>query len=272
MKNLVIFASHINNPNHISIGKEIINLVNKHVPNNKIYVGVNNSCKEWFDEIKYLPHEETPNNLLVKSDASAYQTALRLFDRLSKEEDYDNVFFLHSQGTKSGRHDVRKNHLNTLLVEYDNAVRILHSEEKNGIYGATFSPVTRYSFTEPNSNDIWYTLDKYYDFPYRPFQYFYIGTMFVMKYKILKNFLNNCKRSFFDSPLSTVHNKDPNKTDLWFFERDFPQIVFRQGYLPTYKFLYNNYCIKNFGKDDSDIGRIIEFKKDLANWQRDNLI
>lgn len=261
MKNLVIFASNIPNKNKLNIGESILDLVSKHIPNNNIYIGVNDSDQSWLDIVSRYNHNITPKELLVRSDASAYQSALRGYVNSNDNIEYDNVFFLHTQGTKSGRHSVREFHLDNLVKNYNEAIEKLYHDEKYGIYGATFSPVTRFNQNIVNDNKgIWYTLDKYYNFPYCPFPYFYIGTMFIIKFKILKEFLNNCNKSFFSEKLTTVHT--PKNTDLWFFERDFPQVIFRQGYLPTYKCLYNNYGLKNFNEE--------EYLKDLIAWKKQN--
>jgi len=84
MKKCIIFASHIPSPDKLFVGVELLNIFVKSFNEYDIYVGINNSCREWHDCIdkysKYLNifSETTPGHLLIDSDASAFQSALRL--------------------------------------------------------------------------------------------------------------------------------------------------------------------------------------------------
>ena len=117
-KYCVILASHIPSVDRLWVGREILDRVVETLVDVDVIVGVNPSecTSEWVNLIKeYTPHHSITNDeLVVNSDASAYQTALNLYKKNNKQ--YEFVWFLHTQGTKSGRHDVRNYHLNNLLV------------------------------------------------------------------------------------------------------------------------------------------------------------
>ena len=86
-KKCIIFASHIPTPNKLYVGKQFLDKFVESFHDYDIYIGINNSCDEWAKMIEdysdklNIFYEITPLNLLINSDASAYQTALRLLKK-----------------------------------------------------------------------------------------------------------------------------------------------------------------------------------------------
>lgn len=52
MKKSIIFASHIPTPDNLSVGVELLNIFLKSFSEYDIYIGINNSCQEWYDCIE----------------------------------------------------------------------------------------------------------------------------------------------------------------------------------------------------------------------------
>jgi hypothetical protein len=259
----VILASHIPSIDKIWIGEDILKKIKEQLVNVDIFVGINESdcTKEWIDVVKKYTnfYEVTPQELTINSDASSYQTALRLYKKHLKN--YDFVWFLHTQGTKSGRHEVRESHLKTLLYEKNYALKLFNEDPMLGAYGHSLTPL-------PNC---W--VDSEWDlylqrfglkFINRPIRCFFVGTMFIIKGSVLNNFIEKCDKSFFDEILHNPHTK--GKGDPWFFERDFIHIVdgFTKHYIKG-KYVINNYSIQLNGLNDDE-----HYSKLLNNWKIKN--
>ena len=84
MKKCIIFASHIPTPDKLFVGVESLNKFVESFSDYDVYIGINNSCQAWYDCLEQyskklnLFQETTPEHLLIDSDASAFQSALRL--------------------------------------------------------------------------------------------------------------------------------------------------------------------------------------------------
>jgi len=223
MKKLVIFASHIPSDDQIYIGEDILQKIKTYLGENvDIFAGVNPSpsLDKWLDILyKYTNNiEVTPSNLIINSDASAYQSALRHYKNHIKN--YDLVWFLHTQGTGSGNHEARERHLDTLLYDVSNAINVF-KDESVGVYGHSLVPLPNYD--TPSEWD--FLLDRFgVTRKNRPIRCFFSGTMWIMRGNILNHFLNNCSDDFFNGLLyNSAGSMDVG--DRWFFERDFIHIV-----------------------------------------------
>lgn len=262
----VILASHIPSVDKIWIGEDILKKIKQYLPTADIYIGINpsNCTEEWVEIIKKYTdnYDITPNHLIINSDASAYQTALNVYKNKGKK-DYDLVWFLHTQGTKSGRHNVRENHLKTLLNDKEIIIDNFNTDNKLGAYGNTITPL-------PNC---W--VDSEYDFYLkrfglefinRPIRCFLVGTMFVIKGSILNNFIFNCNEYFFNEILHNPHTDGLG--DPWFFERDFIHIV--DGF--TNHYIKGKHVINNYGIPLNGLTDLEHFKNLLNTWMIKNNI
>jgi hypothetical protein len=259
----VILASHIPSTDKIWIGEDILKKIKENLPTADIFVGINPSecLNEWVDVVKKYTkyYEITPKELIISSDASSYQSALRVYRDNIKY--YDLVWFLHTQGTKSGRHEVRENHLKTLLYEKDFVIKHFKEEPKLGGYGHSLTPL-------PNcwvDSDWDFYLKRFnLNFINRPIRCFFVGTMFIIKGEILNNFIEKCDKNFFDEILHNPHTN--GEGDPWFFERDFIHIVdgFTNHYIKG-KYVINNYGISLDGLNDEE-----HYNKLLTNWKIKN--
>lgn len=267
----VILASHIPSSDKIWIGEDILKKIKEFLPEADIFVGINpSSCMdEWVNIIKNYTdkYEVTPNELVINSDASAYQSALRLYKKNNKN--YDLVWFLHTQGTKSSRHEVRESHLKTLLNEYDKVIDLFETDKMLGAYGNTITPLPWCwsNYVPGNGTESDFYLKRFgLEFVNDPIRCFLVGTMFVIKGDVLNNFIFKCNDSFFNEVLHNPHTN--GQGDPWFFERDFIHIVdgFTNHYIKG-KNVINNYSINLNGLTDQE-----HFNKLLSNWKIKNNI
>ena len=196
-----------------------------------IYVGINgNPCPEY---ISYLQEQQkifnlkyviVPKELEVHTDVSAYQAALKLVKEDRKE--YGYVWFAHTKGitneSESSQHR-RRVLLNEFISERSKITNLLQASN-----AGTYSLYLAKYAGKKEFDDI---LLQYFKFnkPYF-YTYLYLYTFYVIKGKYLHNFLNNCATTFF------TNNLIKNGADIYMFERDFPQIAWRQGGYPLFKY------------------------------------
>src|ERR1700690_10413 len=122
MKVAVLLAAFPSNDYTVELGTQYIELLQKNFKDADIYVGINESLYQHqliqaLDasglQVKYAL---TPNELVTSSDASAYQTALRLLK--SSRCKYDLCFFMHYKGaTYQDSRYITKLHLQALLED-----------------------------------------------------------------------------------------------------------------------------------------------------------
>jgi hypothetical protein len=259
----VIFASHIPSIDKIWIGEDILKKIKLYLPEADIFVGINpsNCINEWVEVIeKYTKHYEiTPNEFVINSDASSYQSALRIYKNHMKN--YDLVWFLHTQATKSGRHDVRENHLKTLLIEKDEVLQVFKNNEI-GAYGHSLTPLPN---CEIDSEWDFYLKRFNNEFSNRPIRCFFVGTMFIIRGYILNNFINHCdKDEFFNKILHNPHTNGLG--DPWFFERDFIHIV--DAYNDF--ILWPKNVINNYGINTKNMSDFKYYENLLTKWKIKN--
>lgn len=222
MKNCVVFAAFVNDDIGLLRLDNIITILEQYFINDDIFIGIN-PCShqeliiEYFSKSKLsFRYNITPNHLVINSDASAYQTALKLLKNCEKI--YDNIFFFHTK-TVSPEYFI-----NFFSINKEEYINLLHSNELFGAIGEKLLLVSKF----PEKSGLSNILSKYYNFNYGSLEYFYSTTFFMIKGKILHNFINNCNNSFFEELLTTPHEP---KGDRYYFERDFIHIVDKQGYL-----------------------------------------
>lgn len=264
-KYAVIMASHIPSTDKMWVGEDILKKIKTFLPEADIFVGINpsNCVEEWIKIVKKYTtnYEITPGHLTINWDGSAYQTALRMFKN-EGQKNYDLVWFLHTQGTKSGRHDVRESHLKTLLNEHDDIINLFNSDINLGGYGNTITPLP-WCWDEEADADFY--LKRFgLEFINRPIKCFLVGTMFVIRGSILNNFIFKCNDSFFNEILHNPHTK--GQGDPWFFERDFIHIV--DGF--TNHYIKGKNVINNYGISLKGLSDVEHFEKLLSDWKIKN--
>lgn len=228
MKSAVIFATYIPTPDKIDIGIEMLDKIVEYFSDCDIYIGVNPSCDEWIETIKLyrnklnIKYQLTEIDKVIKSDASAYQTALNLYKK--NNIDYELIWFIHTKGVTSGSplrysvykifHD-KRNEIETLFINNNNLGLFMPWMIKQ-------LPKNK-DYVENNLKHILIG-DKFKKCSDLTGHY----TFYTMRGKILKNFISDVIPDFFEKNLLTLGVEQ--KFDPYFFERDFPMIVEKYGY------------------------------------------
>lgn len=228
MKSAVIFATYIPTEDKIPIGIEMLDKIYEHYSDCDIFIGINQSCQKWIDTIESyrnklnIFYQITETDKIIKSDASAYQTALNLYKKTGLE--HDLLWFMHTKGVTSG---------STLR---SSVYKIFHSKRKE----------IENLFKEDNDLGLFMPwmikqLPKNKEYVENNLKHILIGekfkkcsdltghyTFYTIKGSIIKNFLKDVVSDFFDKNLLTLGVEQ--KFDIYFFERDFPMIIEKYGY------------------------------------------
>ena len=224
----IVFASFVPHTQGMLIIEEMFNIYRQYFADCDIYVGINgNPCPEYLTYLDNLKSELniiyaiTPKDLEIPSDVSAYQTALKLL-RDSKKE-YNYIWFGHTKGMTNNTSHWRKQFVTDFFPKRPEITNNLEASQA----GSYSLYLTKYK-GKTSFDD---RLSDYFNFskPYF-YTYLYLFTFYVLKGKYLHQFLNNCTESFYTTKLTN------NGSDIYFFERDFPHIVWRLGGYPLYKY------------------------------------
>jgi len=211
-KNCAIWAFWLGNRVQYSY---YLSIMKEYLSDCDFYIGINNDF-EWYKalllssglNIKSI--EQVPQNIIVPSDASAYQSALNGYKKVYKEK-YDKVYFIHNKG--SSHYDWQKrghDYVWGFLQNIEKINEVFKDENCGG-----FS-----NWGEINEG-VWDDqLTEFYDFKYKKgIDIMWLCTLYAIKGHVLDTFILNCKETFFTKQL-----------DKYFFEAAFPSIVDRQGY------------------------------------------
>lgn len=224
MKVCIVFACTCLSDDRLFVVKQFVDSFNKNFQDSDIYVGINYgsvlSVEAELDRLtantKYT--RVTDEAMYTRSDASAYQAALKLL--VESNERYDNYWFLHTKGIVNTHSDyLRSWYIKHLIDNRQHVESIMQTGV--GSYGmlATFSDPWKqgnenYDIEIPLfSNDITdvFTCTKV--------PYFYIHSMYVIGRDPMDIFLDNITDRFFST-----------KLNMYFFEGAMPYIASRTGY------------------------------------------
>lgn len=236
----VVFAGYFNSVNSKNIANEFSSFFKEHYEDCDFYIGIN-PCRygEYFiksiSELQIKSVGYVPNNLVIDSDASAYQFALRSL----RNKDYNIAYFFHSKGSSTNNTACCQ----SLLNFFKNRDKITQLLKINGSYSAYLGKLLG-RIGDPFSDFFKFDREMFYG-------YLYFHTIYALKFLPLKNFIDNCKETFFDTRIK----------DRYYFERDFPHVIWRQGYYPTCEHFVNwNGCLRPAEYDLSE--DIIEYNKE----------
>lgn len=246
MKNCIIFASHIPSPDKLYIGKEFLDKFYKLFYDYDIYVGVNNSCNEWvnlLDEYSKklnLKYDITPENLLVDSDCSAFQTALRLLKKNNKK--YKFCWFGHTKGATSGDDDFRKE---VFDLFWDNREKIESKMLKET--ASLYSPYVTLNPPGYGEN----LLSPLLTHTRKVNQLTSLYTFWVHFGEVIEYFLNNHGQNFLTENITHMCGVDGQQYNRYFFESEFP-LIYQKTPLPQ-KVLYTRFCSDVNYKDENKL-------------------
>lgn len=236
IKNCFIISFFLPSKESILILKEMIDKIKSSFNDVTIVIGFNpstylNEGIKIIDEYKdiKISYTVTEDKLVCDSDASGYQSALKKVKDLKLN--CDLYWFMHSKAITTGRDNERNFMINDFIDNKNEIIELFKTKKFIGSYGdmviqlATLKPNHKFSTPTESGN----YLDKFYNFKIKiPFEYFYAKTFYVIRGEIINEFINSCQNSFFDDYLN-IYNE--NKTDIYFFERDFIRVVDKMGYV-----------------------------------------
>lgn len=162
---------------------------------------------------------------VVSSDVSGYQKGLELLYRSNKT--YDVVWMVHTKGISyEVRSTMWKNALDLQTKVLGSRERVERSFASNPNLGSWTPYLT---VCAAHREDF----DAYFDFTYRVMPLFCVYTFAALRGSALHAFLNEAsKRGFFEDNLPA--SAGFKESARWFFEFAMAQIVWRQGYDPSY--------------------------------------
>ncbi len=229
----VALATYFPSRRSVRLFIEMLNYLEEHFADCDLFVGVNPSeyAPIGIDLLKKSKLKfrclEVNTELDTRSDASAFQAALLLMKQ--SNTNYDVVYFMHLKGasllteytaTNPSGNKVEFNVLRAALEVFKNRSYIEGVFESDTRVG-TFSHLlgkSRLQVPDVTSDLM--------EFRYPPFYtYLHFYTFYAVRGSAVSNILSSAKPIFWSSNLAKI-------SDIYFFERDFTQMVWRQGLLP----------------------------------------
>jgi hypothetical protein len=272
MNNCFIISFYLPTKESLSVLEDIIIRLKHGFNNPTVIIGFNPS-KFVNDGIEIIQkctninilYDVVEDYLVCDSDASGFQCALNILKKQNNR--FDLYWFLHSKAVTTNR-DVEREYMINDFISNRNKIESLFSENDFiGSYGdmmihlGTLKP--GHKFTSPTISGNY--LEKFYDFNIKmPLEYFYAKTFYVIKGKILNNFIDGCKLSFFSKPLNIDENIT-NQTDRYFFERDFIRVVDKMGYIVLGRVVSNDISDNRWG-DISVVQSNMDYLDEVQNW------
>lgn len=223
MKNCIVFASYIPNKSDLYIGAQFLNYFKDNFKDYDIFIGVNPSCDEWIgliDEFKSelnIEYKKVDGNLVVDSDASAFQTALGLLKKSGKQ--YDVVWFVHTKGVTSHCHGFRDAMFDVFLSKRGEIESTFNQDNTLGGYYPFTGLCSSHTYISDYADKILKTETT----KIGPMVSLY--TFYVIKGEVIKLFMENHIDGFFEKNLI----KDLGH-DRYFFESIFPTIPLKFNY------------------------------------------
>ena len=228
MRTAILFAIYFANDYGLKVARSFLDRF-KAFEDADIYVGINpaEKMREWISDLRApnIRYAQTPDHLVIDSDASAYQTAFRLMHESGRR--YDLLWFGHTKSASTGRWNWAE-YFGEKFFGRRIAVEHEFEDPDVGTYGpqAVIHP-------EP----ILDCITPYLKLPYPMLPIMYVHTFYACRGQPVHYFLKHCER-FLTDPLPAGGRMRPDgepieATPRYFFERDFYQLVWKQGYVPT---------------------------------------
>lgn len=189
------------------------------------YIGINpgslDNTEDIINEYKLNPQiARADSSLYNNSDASAYQSALKLLYNSGKQ--YSNYWFVHTKsGVNSHSDYLREWYIDNFLNKRENIETVLSNKDigSYGILGLEYDSNRHYNETDTEIS-LWEN-NTSNELPYTHANFFYIHTLYVLTHGPMEKFFKLITDSWFNS-----------KLDRYYFEGIFPFIVSRSGYFP----------------------------------------
>lgn len=259
--NAIFYALYLPNKDKIYTIEHFFNEVKLSHKKCDVYIGIQgNSIKDTERIISRLGkglrlyYGRVRTSMVIDSDASSFIRALELYKE-NKSPIYDFCYFAHSKGVTSGNDQIRK-HLFEELFRANLAS--IFSDDNIGSYGPYITvtnvkeDINKMRSMKLFSNNLVYDVMHYY----------YIHTFFVLRGKILKDFIDSSDDTLFKTNIIRY-------SDRYLFERDFFHIADMLGYLPSYKYLHGNYSTNYSTPSELDVmNKVSLYLKSKEEYER----
>ena len=216
MRSAVVFAAYIDDAAYFPMFDKNMEIFRSEMRECRFYVGIN-PCRQQDAIIARFERAGldfqariVPDALALQTDASAYQAALSLLR--ADGADCDLVWFSHTKGATSRTYGDLSAQLIELYLKSETVRDFFMSHAQHGLY-ATSGTVY------PKKRGL---IEKYCAMRYPCLLLTPLYSCYVLRGNLVRFFLRHCVEEFFTQRLPSGH----------FFEFDFPQIAFQQGYLP----------------------------------------
>lgn len=274
MKNCFLISFFLPTKESVTILDDILSRLEVNFSDLTIFMGINPSpfleegvkVIESHNKIKFY-YSEVPKNLVCDSDASGYQTALKLLK--DSDKSFDLYWFIHSKAITSNRNQEREFMLNDFIGNKEKIESLFIENNFIGSYGDMLIQLGTlkkgHKFSTPTISGNY--LDKFYDFKIKtPFEYFYAKTFFVIRGEIINDFIVKCDPSFFNNYLNIYNEKN---TDRYFFERDFIRLVDKMGYIVLGRVVSNGISDNRWGNISTEESNR-RYLEEIVLWLEEN--
>lgn len=232
MKTCVIFAASVFDPSRLNVIEDFFSNFKHNFADAEFYVGINyGSIPTLESEIeKYglncIIQRASNGSLYTRTDASAYQLALKLLKDSGKK--YDVYWFGHSKGAVNSRPEERKMYLNDFFSQRQTIEKMFQTYPALGSWGIRGNSISGAGVRWTD-----YNVDSYVPicqnvlippFKYTHVNWSYIETLYTLKKEAVEAYVDALPPEFFTT-----------KLDPWYAETVIPWVPSRCGYFPYVK-------------------------------------
>lgn len=232
MKSCVVFAASIFDSTRLNVIREFFSSFKTNFGDADFYIGINhgsipnmeNVIKEY--ELNCYFIQGIPE-LYTKTDASAYQAALKLLKQSGNK--YDIYWFAHTKGGVNSREGVRELYLKEMFSKRKEIEDMFVKYPKLGSWGLRGNSISAAGVNWKDYDvdcglPICKNVPLNSSFPFTHVNWSYIETLYVLKKEAVEGFLELSPNEFFTTKLNP-----------WYFETVMPWVPSRAGYFPYVK-------------------------------------
>jgi len=229
----IMLAAWPGSQHSLTIGKYFLKTYEEYFPDATIYIGINDGpfLEQWLEILKAsnlnILYDITPKAITMNSDASAYQTALKLYKESGNV--HDLIWFNHFKGASHAEHELQAyqfySQTDGLMCNRHEIEQVFLDNDAVGLYALTGWPIHHDKLDIGHEDDF---SSRYLTLPYSTLRITVVYTFYVARAKAIRYIVDNATVDFFEQPY-------PHR---FFFEQDFYHMIFRQGYIPIIKIPY----------------------------------
>lgn len=259
MKTCVVFAASIFDSTRLNVLRDFFSTFKNTFGDADFYIGVNHgsvpNLEKIIDEYQLNCHfVRVDESLYTKTDASAYQAALKLLKQSGNK--YDIYWFGHTKGGVNSRGDIREMYLRDMFSKRNEIEDMFKACPYLGSWGIRGNSISAAGVQWKDYNvdcglPICNNAPFHPLFPFTHVNWSYIETLYVLKKEPVENFLKLSSDEFFTTKLNP-----------WYFETVMPWVPSRAGYFPYVKIkrdFWDKCDLTDITKDWIDTNKINQF-------------